>query len=263
MTKLTLVEHPLSPYAQKVKIALLEKKVPFTIVAPMGASEEEQQILHSANPRGEVPVLLHGDLSLYDSTIIMEYIEDRWPDTPLLPTTPAERARVRTLEEVIDTHFEANTWGLAEITIFRRASGEKADALIRYGEEQIIQWFIWLNRELGDRLYFNGDAFGWGDIAVAPYVNDAARFDIAPDSQSNLADWLKRIKERPSVAKTFAEAKAGELDPDIMAAALTAGFKREYRDHRLEWMIRAGAIDIVQAGLADDNIRFTETFPEE
>ncbi|MCB1684549.1 MAG: hypothetical protein R3E82_11295 [Pseudomonadales bacterium] len=45
-----------------------------------------------------------------------------------------------------------------------------------------------------------------------------------------------------------------------MTAALAAGFKREYRDHRLEWMIRAGAINVVQAGLTADNIRFTETF---
>lgn len=60
MTGVTLVEHPLSPYAQKMKIALLEKQVPCRTLAPMGASEEELQVLHNANPRGEVPVFLHG-----------------------------------------------------------------------------------------------------------------------------------------------------------------------------------------------------------
>ncbi|WP_170002645.1 glutathione S-transferase family protein [Pseudopontixanthobacter vadosimaris] len=263
MAQVTLIEHPLSPYAQKVKIALLEKNIPFRILAPMGASEDEQKILHSANPRGEVPVLLDGELSIYDSTIILEYLEDRWPETPLLPAGAAERAHVRTLEEVVDTHLEANSWGLAEVTIYRRATGERANALIQYGKKQIMGWFSWLNRELRDRQYFNGETFGWGDIVVAPYVNDAARFGIAPDPQSNLAAWLARIKERPSVTQTFAEAKAGELNPAFMTAALAAGFKREYRDHRLEWMIRAGAVDIVQAGLAHENIRFTETFWEE
>ena len=48
-----------------------------------------------------------------------------------------------------------------------------------------------------------------------------------------------------------------------MQAALAAGFKREYRDHRLEWMVRAGGINIVQAGLAADNIRFTDTFTQD
>lgn len=263
MTYVTLVEHPLSPYAQKVKIALLEKKIPYSTLAPMGASEEVQQTLHAANPRGEVPVLLDGDLALYDSTIILEYIEDRWPDPPLFPASAAERARVRTLEEVMDTHFEANTWGLAEIKIFRRAAGEQAGAINRFGEEQIAGWLDWLNSELGDRPYFNGDTFGWGDIAVVPFVNSAGRFDIFPNPQTNLARWLKRINARPSVAQAHAEAQAAELDPEVMVAALAAGFKREYRDHRLEWMIRAGAINVVQAGLDAENIRFTETFTRE
>lgn len=260
MTQVTLVEHPLSPYAQKVKIALLEKNVPYSTLAPMGASEEAQTRLHSANPRGEVPVLLDGELALFDSTIILEYIEDRWPDPPLLPATPAGRARVRTIEDVMDTHFEANTWGLAEVRIFRRAAGEQADAIIRFGEEQVAAWLAWLNRELGDQPYFNGDTFGWGDIAVVPFVNGAARFDISPGAQSKLSEWLQRVNTRPSVALAHAEAQAAELDPEVMTAALAAGFKREYRDHRLEWMIRAGAINVVQAGLTAGNIRFTETF---
>ena len=55
-------------------------------------------------------------------------------------------------------------------------------------------------------------------------------------------------------------AQSAELDPDAMQAAVAAGFKREYRDHRLEWMIRAGGIDVVAAGIAADNIRFNRSF---
>ncbi len=62
------------------------------------------------------------------------------------------------------------------------------------------------------------------------------------------------------MARCQAEAVAGELDAATMTAALAAGFKREYRDHRLEWMIRAGGLSVVQDGLAADNIRFVEAF---
>ncbi|MBM4205636.1 MAG: glutathione S-transferase family protein, partial [Gammaproteobacteria bacterium] len=98
-------DHPLSPYGQKVKIALLEKGVAFEAKLPMaigsGASEAPFQ---QANPRGEVPALIDGDVAIYDSTVILEYIEDKWPAPKLLPVSPAERARVRLLEDVMDTH---------------------------------------------------------------------------------------------------------------------------------------------------------------
>ena len=79
----------------------------------------------AANPRGEVPALLDGDAAIFDSTVILEYVEDKWPAPAMLPPTPAERARVRMLEDVMDTHFEAITWALSEIRNFGRAEGAK------------------------------------------------------------------------------------------------------------------------------------------
>src|SRR5206468_2797728 len=64
----------------------------------------------AANPRLEVPALVDGDTRVFDSTIILEYIEDRWPTPPLLPVAPAERARVRMLEELCDTYVEPISW---------------------------------------------------------------------------------------------------------------------------------------------------------
>jgi glutathione S-transferase len=73
-------EHPLSPYAQKVKIALDEKGVAYEAKMPaaIGTGQSMQAFL-SANPRGEVPALVDGDVTIFDSTIILEYIEDKWP----------------------------------------------------------------------------------------------------------------------------------------------------------------------------------------
>jgi glutathione S-transferase/RNA polymerase-associated protein len=122
---LVIYEHPLSPYAQKVKIALDEKGVPYEAKMPnaIGSGQPDLEFL-KANPRGEVPALIDGDVSIFDSTIILEYIEDKWPAPPMLPKSPAARATARTIEEVMDTLFEPINWGMGEIRWFRRAEGE-------------------------------------------------------------------------------------------------------------------------------------------
>jgi len=105
---ITVYDHPLSPYGQKVKIALSEKGVEFEAVQP-GAigSGQTQGPFAEVSPRGEVPVLVDDATAVFDSTVILEYIEERWPEPALLPAAPAERARVRMLEDAMDTHFEA------------------------------------------------------------------------------------------------------------------------------------------------------------
>ncbi len=259
---LTLFEHPLSPYAQKVKIALREKGTPFAAQLPMniGAGGAAGAFL-DANPRAEVPVLIDGATAVFDSTIILEYIEDRWPKPALLPAAPAERARVRMIEEVMDTHYEAINWGLGEIGWFRRAEGDLAETLRAAAASQTRAFHAWLEGQLGDRSWFNGAAFGWGDLAVVPYLAASAALGNAPPAGSRLATWLERALERPSAAATVGEARA--FDPgavDVAELVRQGLFKREYRDHRLEWMIKSGGLEVVLAGLKADNIRFTGEF---
>src|SRR5438477_7254343 len=156
-------EHPLSPYAQKVKIALAEKGVAFECRLPDFMSGRDDAFA-AANPRLEVPALVDGDTRVFDSTIILEYIEDRWPTPPLLPPTAAERARVRMIEDLCDTYYEAIVWAAMEIRVFRRASGEQAERLLARGARQIGGANAWLERQLGDAAWFNGVRFGWGDV---------------------------------------------------------------------------------------------------
>lgn len=265
-------DHPLSPYAQKVKIALLEKGIPFEAPLPeaIGSGASGGAFL-AANPRGEVPALVDEDgTTVFDSTVILEYVEDRWPHPPLLPETPADRARVRMIEDVMDTHYEAISWGLSELRNFGRASGALAEKLEAAAAEQTRTWQAWLTAQLGDAPWFNGDAFGWGDLAVIPYLNGSAGFGLAPEPGSALAAWMERVNARPSVAEVTAAAasmamggsEAARAGMAAVRAMLERGeFKREYRDHRLEWMIRSGGIDVVLDGLAKGNVRFTDAFP--
>jgi glutathione S-transferase/RNA polymerase-associated protein len=263
MSAVTLYEHPLSPYAQKVKIALREKAVAFDLATPTGfGAGGAAGDFAEANPRAEVPLLIDGGTRIFDSTVILEYIEDRWPTPPLLPPTAAERARVRMIEEVMDTHFEAINWGLLEIAWFKRADGDLARTLTATAARQTAAFFAWLEGQLGERAWFNGEAFGWADLSVAPHVATSITFGNAPAEGSRLADWFARAGERPSVVAALAEAQAafGRGSSNIADLLAKGLFKREYRDHRLEWMIKSGGLDIVVEGLTAGNIRFTEGF---
>ena len=250
--RLTLLEHPLSPYAQKNKIALREKVVDFVL-----ATHETPGAL-AASLRTQVPTLCHDDLVIFDSKIIQQYIEETWPHPVLAPASPAERARVRMIEEIMDTQYEAIVWGMMEIATFGRAPGDRGKALTARARTQLAGLHDWLTRELGDRQWFNGEAFGWGDIAVAPYVLGAVSYGAGPEP-GKLSTWLTRALARLSVARTEQEARAAATASLGMAeAAIESGaYKREYRDHRLEWMIRSGGLDVVREGLAAGNIRFS------
>jgi len=258
----TVYEHPLSPYAQKVKIALREKGVQFDVALPggLGAGGAGGDFAR-ANPRAEVPVLIDGEAQIFDSTIILEYIEDKWPTPALLPATPLARAKARTIEEVMDTHFEAITWGLAELSWFRRAEGDLAKTLTDNAARQIAGYYGWLERQLDGAEWFNGADFGWADLCVAPFVAASMAMDHRPAAGSPLALWFGRAMARPSVSQTVGEAMAFDRGSSNVAEMVAQGlFKREYRDHRLEWMIKSGGIEVVVKGLEADNIRFTETF---
>jgi glutathione S-transferase len=258
----TVFEHPLSPYSQKVKIALREKGVAFELALPggLGAGGAAGDFIR-ANPRAEVPALIDDGVEIFDSTIILEYIEDKWPAPALLPAGPAARARVRMIEEVMDTHFEAITWGLAELSWFKRAAGELAKTLQDAAGRQIAGYYAWLAGQLGQADWFNGSAFGWADLCVIPFVVASIDMGHPFEPGTPLAAWYGRVMQMPSVAQTVAEARAFDRGASNVAEMVEQGlFKREYRDHRLEWMIKSGGVEVVVRGLAADNIRFTDGF---
>jgi glutathione S-transferase len=254
-----LYEHPLSSYAQKVKIALREKGLDFKAEIPsaLGSGMAGGEFAASS-PRNEVPALIDGEARIFDSTIILEYLEDKFPSPPLLAKDPVERANARMIEEVCDTLYEAVNWGLSEIRWFKRAEGEQAEKMKATAARQTAELQAWLTERLGGRAWFNGASFGWADLAVAPYLNRSFHYGLGTPPGSPLAGWRERIRARPSVAATFREFEAAtERMGDAAARVASGAIRREYRDHRLEWMMKSGGVDVVLAGLAKNNIRFT------
>ncbi|MBI1394888.1 MAG: glutathione S-transferase family protein [Betaproteobacteria bacterium] len=257
---ITLYQHPMSAYVMKVRIALAEKGLAYEAVLPSGLADGTTAgEFVEASPRAEIPALVDDDgTEVFDSTIILEYIEDKWPEPPLLPRAPAARARCRMIEDVMDTHYEPNNWGTMEVVKARRATGELADRLVEFGRRNIAQLQEWLDAQLGEHDWFTGEQFGWADLSVVPCV---ARSTVAYGygiERPGLRTWFDRVMARPSVRKAVDEmAQAYAALPDLPQLIAERKLKRQYRDHRLEWMIAGGGLSVVADGVADGTIRFS------
>jgi len=265
---LRLYEHPLSPYVRKVKIVLNLKGIPYEriYVNPVDVDPAVLAAFAAASPLREVPALVDDDLAIFDSTVILEYLEERWPNPPALPESAAERARVRMLEELCDTQLEAVNWGLMEIRFFKRLEGDEAEATVARARAQLDRCFGRLERELEGRPWLNGECFGRGDAAAYPHATGSAFWGVALDAARHprLADWAARCAAEPAV-KQDADELSAWIRANLGGGASVGGgasamasmpIVRQYRDHRLEWMMRTGGVDVVLRGLENGTIRF-------
>lgn len=257
--KLYLFDHPVSSYSMKVRMALRHKGLDFTAEIPknLGSGDKVNEF-EQANIRMEVPALVDGDFRIFESTAIVMYLEDKWPEPTLLPSSPRNRAEVRMIEEICDSVYEAINWAVGEINWFKRAEGAEAERLLAAAKKQTGVIQEWLTGKLGQKMYFNGEQVGYGDYCVAPILNRSVQYGFGPDS-GPLREYYERVKDNPVIGKTFEEMIAGAkvMANSGLSTRKNSGFRREYRDHRLEFMIKNGAIGIVQKGLEDDNIRFS------
>jgi len=163
------------------------------------------------------------------------------------------------IEDVCDTYYEAINWGLMEVRAWKRVTGDQAVAIEKRARQQTSGVFAWLERELGTSQWFNGSSFGHGDLSVFPYLHGSVVWGVEPKAGSTLASWLERMDERESVRKTIAATQQFTGSMDALQPMLESGaFKRQYRDHRLEWMMRVGGADVVLEGLKKGTIRFSE-----
>jgi glutathione S-transferase/RNA polymerase-associated protein len=148
-------------------------------------------------------------------------------------------------------------WGIYEVLMMGRVSGARQEALLARGRAEVDGLNAWLDRQLDAREWMNGTRFGWGDVSVYPHVHNADRLGCPPPVGSALASWLGRMRERPSAARLDAEFAAWSLTPLNRPLGTIGTWKRLYKAHRLEWMIRAGGLDVVTQGIANDDVRFS------
>jgi len=198
----------LSPYSGKVRAALYEKGLAFEAIElpwkPTGFLSKPAAML-ALNPRGQVPVLVDDGLGLYDSTVILEYLEDRYPKTALAPREPAARAVCRQLEDLGD---ELTAGAAADLIdeLWRKPAGQSRDAArIEQGREGMQQAYARLEAQLAAREWLCG-AFSVADIACYVPVSFAGFVGHGPDAaHPRVREWVERAGARPCIARVRQE----------------------------------------------------------
>ncbi|MFM6986748.1 MAG: glutathione S-transferase family protein [Hydrogenophaga sp.] len=202
---LTLCGFSASNYHNKVKLALLEKGVAF---------DEELvwvgQVDTAASPLGKVPYLKTDQGTLCESTVILEYLEAKYPEHPLLPADPFAAAKARELLRFIELHLELVARNLYPEAFF---GGQVSDATKEKTGQQLQKNVAAFARLASFSPFIGGADFTLADVAAAvhlPLVGSASKIVLGQDCLAGLPvrDYLKRLGERPSVQRINADRKA-------------------------------------------------------
>lgn len=189
------------PYAQRTEILLRVKGIDYEAIQ-IDISQPRPPALLAVNPLGKVPVLIHRDRALNESSIINEYLDEVYPDTPLLPADPYQRAQSRLLIDYCNSQFSANHYRLLmEQRPERRPQAEAA----------VLADWRWLDAflmRINPDGRYAGDTFGMVDLSYAPFF---ARFVLntyfwdfrLPDGElARVRRWAEALQEHPAVRAT-------------------------------------------------------------
>jgi glutathione S-transferase len=211
-------------FGAKAEIALREKGVDFELVmVPFDKSDRYEprhpEVLR-INPKRQVPVLVHGDVEIFDSTLIFEYLEDAFPEPPLWPKTPAARAEARLLELKVDDIVFMNIvrlFGLEDRPDDPVAVAARAKAAEHYAE---------MEARLDGRDFLAGP-FTYADIALfmAQFYGER-KGAVMTAATPRLLAWRARMLTRPAVRTVIGRMGAwlkseGRPVPDYLAEAVT------------------------------------------
>jgi glutathione S-transferase len=196
-----------SPFAWRVHLCLEEKGLAYTSHLLSFSKGEHKTPEHLArHPHGKVPVLIDGNFTLYESSAIVEYLEDRYPDPALVPADPGARARVR-MEELECMNYAAPLQlGLARLVFFTPAA-ERDEAAATAARASLQGEVV----RLEHRAKARGGSFVMGphltraDLTWLPFIELAGRAGapLNPAATPWLAGWLHRMRGRPAYAATY------------------------------------------------------------
>lgn len=208
-TPIALCGFAVSNYYNKVKLSLLEKGVPFTEAVVYPSQKEE---LLSESPMGKVPFLRTPRGVLTESQVLTEFIEDSWPQPPLYPRDPFDRARCRELIEHIELHLELPVRRLYLEAFFGGAVPDETKKEVAALLEKGLGSLARLARF---RPFIAGEGFTHADCAAwvhLPLVSQATRKIYGRDFLEEFLPqgkaYLKMIGERPHAQKVNDDRKA-------------------------------------------------------
>ncbi|KAK2376833.1 glutathione transferase [Trifolium repens] len=194
----TVLDFWASPFCARVKIALEEKNVNHVDNEEDIFGRKSELLLNSNPIHQKVPVFLHNDKPVLESAIIVNYIDEVWPENSLLPSNAYDRAQARFWADFIDKKvFDTgrSIWA---------SNGEEREV----GTRDFIEVLKHLEEALGEKDYFGGDTFGYVDIIAIPHsawflaYEKLGGFKIE-DHSPKISAWIKRSLERESVKKVL------------------------------------------------------------
>jgi glutathione S-transferase len=200
---LRIVGSFVSPYVRKVLACLNLKGLDYEVdpITPFFGNDEYERV----SPLRRIPILIDGDFNICDSSVICAYLDDAYPERPLLPAEPRERAKARWLEEYADTRLgDVFIWGLFYQKVVRPIVwGEPGDEerIARTLTEQVPHTLDYLERELPSDGYLFGD-IGLADITLASFFRNAAYAGFEPDAARwpVTAGFVERALAHPCIA---------------------------------------------------------------
>lgn len=206
---------PGSPFMRAVQMGLEEKRISYRVNA-MGPGDSKSEAYLKKNPFGRVPLLEHGDFTLYETQAILRYIDAEFPQPPLQPRDHRSAARMNQIIGINDWYFFPK---VAAVVVFQRIVGPALlgiatdEAAIEAAIPMARICIAELGRLLGTHPFLAGDAISLADLMLAPQLDF---FADTPEGKSLLAEtrlrrWLDRMNERPSMKAT--------LRPDFLRRA--------------------------------------------
>lgn len=201
----TIIGSYLSPYVRKALVCLDLKGIDYRIdpIVPFFGNERFAEL----SPVRRIPVLIDGAVTLADSTVICEYLDEAYPDPPLHPRSAADRARARWLEEYADTRMgEVFIWRLFNEIVIRRAVwGERSDdSVLRHAVDvEVPEVLDYLEGQLEPDRAFLFDEIGIADISLAVFFRNAefTRYAVDPGRWPRVSAFVRRTLDHPSFRK--------------------------------------------------------------
>lgn len=178
------------PFSQRCRFVLFEKGMDFEIRDVDLFNKPED--INTMNPYGQVPVLVERDLTLYESNIINEYIDERFPHPQLMPPDPVQRARVR----LMLLNFEREMFAHVQVLETR---SDKLDKLKEKARNAIRDQLTQVSVVFTKNKYMLGDDFSMVDVAVAPLLWRLNHYGIElPKQAAPIMKYAERLFQRPA-----------------------------------------------------------------
>lgn len=190
-SSMTLYSDPRDHYSHRVRMVLAEKDV-FVEVVDVNRSRRSQKLV-DANPYNTVPTLVDRDLVLYNSTVVIEYIDERFPHPPLLSVYPVERAKSRLLMHRIELD-----WSVHLDVLMRGKGGAR---VLDRAHKALRESIIAAAPAFGEKPYFLSDEFTLVDCCVAPILWRLQHVDV--DLPERLTRPMVRYMQKIFARRSF------------------------------------------------------------